>query len=87
MNSSYFNGRYHLFHIVNKSPWPFFLSLTLFSFVINTVALLHGHYVSQFIYITNFLLIVAIMGLWWRDVIREGFFEGVIQVLLCMVYV
>lgn len=76
MNSSYFNGRYHLFHIVNKSPWPFFLSFALFSFVINTVGLLHGYHVSQFMYITNFLLVAAIMGLWWRDVIREGFFEG-----------
>ena len=74
--SSFFIGRMHSFHIVNKSPWPLLLSFSLFSFVISTVLLLHGFNVSTFPFYFNFFLVVSIMALWWRDVIREGFFEG-----------
>jgi len=74
--SSFFVGRMHSFHIVNKSPWPLLLSFSLFSFVISTVMLLHGFETSLFAFYFNFFLVVTIMGLWWRDVIREGFFEG-----------
>jgi heme/copper-type cytochrome/quinol oxidase subunit 3 len=70
-------GRRHTFHIVNNSPWPILLSFGLFSFIISTVCLLHGYNgVSLDEYLFQFFLIVFIMGLWWRDVIREGFFEG-----------
>ena len=67
----------HTFHIVNKSPWPLLLSFSLYSFVISTVCLLHnfvGSSIQTFGF--NFFLVVLIMGLWWRDVIREGFYEG-----------
>jgi len=74
--SSFFAGRMHSFHIVNKSPWPLLLSFSLFSFVITTLLLLHGFNVSIFSFYFNFFLVVSIMSLWWRDVIREGFFEG-----------
>ena len=71
-----FNGRKHTFHIVNKSPWPLLLSFSLFSFIISTVLLLHGFNTSSCSFLFNFFLVVIIMALWWRDVIREGFFEG-----------
>jgi hypothetical protein len=70
------SGRKHYFHIVNTSPWPLFLSFSLFSFVISTVLLLHNYYVDSYLYFFSFFLVVFIMGIWWRDVIREGFFEG-----------
>jgi len=74
--SSFIAGRMHSFHIVNKSPWPLLSSFSLFSFVISTVLLLHGYSISTFSFYFNFFLVVFIMSLWWRDVIREGFFEG-----------
>jgi cytochrome c oxidase subunit 3 len=73
---NFFFGRTHMYHIVNKSPWPLLLSFSLFSFIIATVLALHNYTVNSFLYIFSFFLIVFIMSLWWRDVIREGFFEG-----------
>jgi len=74
--ANFFTGRMHLFHIVNKSPWPILLSLSLFSFIIDTVLLLHNFTSDTSSFSRNFLLVVIIMGLWWRDIIREGFYEG-----------
>jgi cytochrome c oxidase subunit 3 len=85
--ANFFSGRMHLFHIVNKSPWPFLLSLSLFSFIIDTILLLHNFTSDTSSFFRNFLLVVVVMGLWWRDIIREGFYEGVILLLLCMVCV
>lgn len=74
--NSFFVGRLHLFHIVNKSPWPLLISLSLFSFVINTILKLHNFNTDFFTFQLNLFIVILIMALWWRDVIREGFFEG-----------
>jgi hypothetical protein len=72
-----YNYRRHAYHIVNKSPWPILLSFSLFSFIISNLCLLHNYSNEPLssLYI-NFFLVVTIMFLWWRDVIRDGFFEG-----------
>jgi len=65
----------HLFHLVDYSPWPLLTSLGNFLCALNAVA-----YINQ---ISNgidllFSLIFTIgtMSIWWRDVIREGTFQG-----------
>jgi len=65
----------HYFHIVDRSPWPFFLSCSLLLTAIGAAKWFHykgfGFSLLLGIIITIFNLI-----LWWRDVIREATFEG-----------
>lgn len=65
---------HHFFHIVDKSPWPIMCSLCLLFLTSSAVLWFHTG-VSTFF---NFSLIVLIISscLWFRDVIREGTFEG-----------
>lgn len=65
----------HYFHIVDRSPWPLLVSCSLF--LTATGAAKWFHYADSG---NNFLLGLLITALnlilWWRDVIREGTFEG-----------
>lgn len=68
--------QFHLFHLVNRSPWPFFTACSIMSLLLGTVL-----YINIFIYglILLFLglcLTIYCANLWWRDIIREGTFEG-----------
>nr|YP_005353013.1 cytochrome c oxidase subunit III [Philanthus triangulum]AET62613.1 cytochrome c oxidase subunit III [Philanthus triangulum]QNV11907.1 cytochrome c oxidase subunit III [Philanthus triangulum] len=64
----------HPFHLVTSSPWPLLTSLNIFSFFIGMVDMMSN---KNFI-----LLLMSLMNLilcmiqWWRDVIREGTFQG-----------
>jgi len=64
----------HFFHIVDKSPWPLMCSLCLLFLTSSAVLWFHTGVSSFF----NFSLLVLLISacLWFRDVIREGTFEG-----------
>jgi cytochrome c oxidase subunit 3 len=66
----------HLYHLVDPSPWPILTATGIMSMLIGAVMYMHS--------VVNGLLVV-VMGLigtiscaiaWWRDVIREGTYEG-----------
>jgi len=70
----------HPYHLVDVSPWPFLMSVTVFSFAMALVSWL-THYPVMTIY-----TIIPAMGLiaflWWRDVVREakgGFHTATVQ--------
>lgn len=59
----------HPYHLVDVSPWPLFLSLTLLSAAMSVINWLTGE--STMIQL-QILLIILISYQWWRDVIRES---------------
>ena len=65
----------HPFHIVDPSPWPFVISISIFSSLLNLVNYFHGFKTSIYIYV-SFLLFSVILFTWWRDIIRESSFTG-----------
>lgn len=70
------NNQRHPFHLVDPSPWPFFGSFSAFSFVLGIVMYFHNYQGGWFVLMTGLILTIFIMGIWWRDIIREATFEG-----------
>jgi len=64
----------HFFHIVDKSPWPLICSFC--SLFLTTSAALWFHTGVSFFFKFSFIFLILSSSLWFRDVIREGTFEG-----------
>ena len=64
----------HRFHLVNVSPWPFFCGFSALMLTFGAVLCWHGY--GTFLFKFGFLSLFLFMGLWWRDVDREGTIEG-----------
>ena len=74
--------KHHDYHLVNPSPWPLLGSIAAFLFAVGAITwmksagggltlgslTLHGPYLFG----AAFIGILAIMALWWRDVIYEA---------------
>lgn len=65
----------HLFHLVDASPWPLITSVGVLLSGLNAVAYFH-HISSGYPLFLSLLFVMATMGIWWRDVIRESTFQG-----------
>nr|ALO71071.1 cytochrome c oxidase subunit 3 [Pselaphinae sp. 7 EF-2015] len=64
----------HPFHLVDYSPWPIFSSL---SGMIMTLGMVK--WFSMFnnnLLILSMLIMLMVMYQWWRDITREGTFQG-----------
>ncbi len=66
----------HPFHLVDPSPWPLFGSISALSLTFGGVMYMHNYQGGGFLFTTGFFCILYTMYLWWRDIIREGTFEG-----------
>jgi cytochrome c oxidase subunit 3 len=66
----------HPFHIVDPSPWPFFGAFGAFFTVFGFVLYMHFYKNGFFLFSLGLLLVILTLIVWWRDVIREGTFEG-----------
>lgn len=66
----------HPFHIVDPSPWPFMLAVSLFNLTMGTVMYFHRYNYGRFFMLFGLIFTLTIMGLWWRDVVREATFLG-----------
>lgn len=66
----------HGFHLVDPSPWPLVTSFSALSAAIGAVMYFHSHQFGEFFMFLGLFSTFACMGIWWRDVIREGTFEG-----------
>jgi cytochrome c oxidase subunit 3 len=64
------------FHLVDPSPWPILVSFSLLNLTIGAVLYMHGFNNGGAILTVGFILTVAGMTLWFRDVITEGTFLG-----------
>jgi cytochrome c oxidase subunit 3 len=70
------NNQTHPFHLVDPSPWPI---VGAFSSLVTTggaVAYMHGYSGGGMLLAFGQFLILLTMYVWWRDIVREGTFEG-----------
>nr|AHX02425.1 cytochrome c oxidase subunit 3 [Ceramium japonicum] len=66
----------HPFHLVDPSPWPFVASLSAFTCTFGGVLYFHAFKYGIPILLSGFFSLLAVMFVWWRDVVRESTFEG-----------
>lgn len=66
----------HPYHIVDSSPWPFFISITVLGLTVGMVLYMHYFLLGFFLLPFSLFLLIFLMSLWWRDVIREATFQG-----------
>lgn len=66
----------HSFHLVDPSPWPLVGSLALFTTTSGGVLYFHGFLYGVELFLSGLLGIICVMALWFRDVVREGTFQG-----------
>jgi len=59
---------------VDSSPWPFFAGLSALILTVGFVSYVHGF--GDFLFKLGIFNLLAVMFVWWRDVIRESTFEG-----------
>lgn len=66
----------HLFHLVDISPWPLFVSMAALFFTMFTVlATERIEWSSVFVYL-NLLIILICAYNWWNDIIKEASYQG-----------
>lgn len=66
----------HRFHIVTPSPWPLYSSVAVFVLLVSTVSYMHRFIGGGNGMLLGTLLLIISMFVWWRDVIREGTWQG-----------
>nr|AWV84334.1 cytochrome oxidase subunit III [Chonosia atrodorsalis] len=64
----------HPFHLVDYSPWPLTGSIGAMTFVSGMVMMFHK--LSYSLVIIGAMLLIFTMIQWWRDISREGTFQG-----------
>jgi len=66
----------HPFHLVDPSPWPIFSSIGALTSTVGGVLYFHGYAAGNNLLPLGISIILYSMFVWWRDIIREGTFEG-----------
>jgi cytochrome c oxidase subunit 3 len=70
------NKQIHSFHLVDSSPWPIMAALYVLMLTFGGVLYMHGYAGGGFLWRFGLLMIIFIASMWWRDIVREGTFEG-----------
>lgn len=68
-------GKFNLYHIVRKSPWPALSSFQTQTLMITIVAML-AKKTRKIIFMLNFIAINTIALLWWKNTLIEARKEG-----------
>jgi len=76
MEFNSYNIQKHPFHLVDPSPWPFITAVGAFLMTTGGVLFMHFFKNDMFTLLFGYALVISMMAVWWRDVIREGTFEG-----------
>lgn len=64
----------HAYHIVNPSPWP--LTGALSALLLTSGLVIWFHYNSTILLSLGLLTNILTIYQWWRDIIREGTYQG-----------
>nr|AEZ55658.1 cytochrome c oxidase subunit III [Byrrhus sp. MJTNT-2012] len=64
----------HPFHLVDISPWPLIGALSAMILMIGLINLFNFYKTNLFL--IGFTITLLVMFQWWRDVTREGTFQG-----------
>ena len=65
----------HPYHLVDESPWPILASVAGLGLTTGLLEIFLNANSAYFIFSLIFLLIIS--SQWWRDVAREGSFQGI----------
>jgi cytochrome c oxidase subunit 3 len=66
----------HLFHLVNKSPWPLFVGIFLFFVTSGLVFFFHRITLGGFVFLFGLIGLSLVVFFWFRDVCEEATFLG-----------
>lgn len=66
----------HPFHLVDPSPWPLRTSTALLAVTSGSVGYRHGYQGGKAVRTVGRLRLFRVRYTWWRDIVREGTFEG-----------
>lgn len=69
-------NKFHPYHIVDPSPWPLLASFSAFFMLVGVVMYMHAYQGGLSLFFFGLILLTYTLGVWWRDVIREGTFFG-----------
>jgi|TARA_B110000261_G_scaffold161026_1_gene201721 heme/copper-type cytochrome/quinol oxidase subunit 3 len=70
------NNQRHPFHLVDPSPNPLIASIGALGLTFGSVMFLHNFSGGWSLFCLGLLTILFSMYVWWRDIVREGTFEG-----------
>src|SRR5688572_17041542 len=70
------SGVYHRFHLVDPSPWPLVGAVAALTTTVGATMYFHSYSLGFFLMTLGILDILMVMGVWFRDVIREGTYQG-----------
>jgi cytochrome c oxidase subunit 3 len=70
------NFQAHPFHLVSPSPWPIITSICLLVLTTSGASSMHNFFSAHQVLYVGFILVIAAMCLWFRDIISEGTFLG-----------
>ncbi len=65
----------HDYHIIELSPFPILMTISLFVMALGLVFTLHDSHHAQRLLVLGVAAVVACLFFWWRKVIREGLVE------------
>lgn len=66
----------HPFHLVDPSPWPLRASTAAFRQTTGAVRYRHGYSGGGGLSLLGLVRLLATRYTWWRDIVREGTYEG-----------
>lgn len=66
----------HPFHLVDPSPWPLMISISLLSLVLSFILYFHYYKNGSFHFIVSFIIFLFFLYKWFKDIIIEATFEG-----------
>jgi len=71
-----FNQQKHPFHLVDPSPHPIVASFGALNLTFGGVMYFHNFSGGYALLLWGFFTVLLIMFVWWRDIVREGTYEG-----------
>jgi Cytochrome c oxidase subunit III len=66
----------HPFHIVDPSPWPFFVAFALFGVLFNLVCYMHELYFNTLFLAVYIVLFLFAAINWFYDIVIEATYQG-----------
>lgn len=66
----------HLYHLVDRSPWPLTTSMGALFLTSGLVCYMHRVQSGFFILMLGLFILISSMYVWWRDIVRESTYQG-----------
>jgi len=66
----------HLYHLVDRSPWPLTVSFGLLFATTGLVCYMNRVSNGFLVFLIGFIITTFSLYLWWRDVVRESTYQG-----------